>query len=162
MAPQTPYTADLGDRDPLEAIRYTADRARGIVGGWSPAQFERPYAPGKWTARQILTHLAQCEMVFGTRARLALVTPNYVAQDMDQDAWMACETGLAGADALEAFLAISHMNLSLFEALSPAARATAFSHPEYGVLSVDWIIHQTAGHQIHHLKQLETLRSMQA
>ena len=31
------------------------------------------------------------------------------------------------------------------------------SHPEYGSLTVDWIIHQTAGHQIHHLKQLEQI-----
>jgi hypothetical protein len=29
------------------------------------------------------------------------------------------------------------------------------SHPEYGTITVDWIVHLLAGHQIHHLQQLE-------
>ena len=49
------------------------------------------------------------------------------------------------------------MNRALFEALSPSDRATTLSHPEYGSLTVDWIVHQMAGHQIHHLKQLEQI-----
>ena len=51
MPPTTPYTVDLGELDPLDAIRRTPDRIRSVVGSWSPAQFERSYAPGKWTAR---------------------------------------------------------------------------------------------------------------
>ncbi len=158
MRPATPYAGDLRDLDPLDALRRTPERIGAIAGSWSPAAFERSYAIGRWTARQLLTHLAQCELVFGTRVRLALVTPSYVAQDMDQDAWMARESHLSGPDALAAFVAVSRMNLALFESLSPADRAVRLSHPEYGPISVDWIIHQMAGHQIHHLKQLEKVR----
>jgi hypothetical protein len=46
------------------------------------------------------------------------------------------------------------MNVAFFSGLSSADRATAFSHPEYGSISVDWIIHQMAGHQLHHCDQL--------
>jgi len=49
------------------------------------------------------------------------------------------------------------LNVSFFATLSDADRAVPFSHPEYGSLTVDWIIHQMAGHQIHHLKQLEQI-----
>ena len=49
------------------------------------------------------------------------------------------------------------MNIALFASLSDADRAVSLSHPEYGSLTVDWIIHQMAGHQIHHLKQLEAI-----
>ena len=49
---------------------------------------------------------------------------------------------------------VSRMNVALFEALSPADRATAMAHPEYGSITVDWIIYTIAGHQIHHLDQL--------
>ena len=157
MRPITPYSADLGDREPIAAIRETTAAIRSLTERWSVEQFERSHAPGKWTARQTLTHLAQCELMFGTRARLALATPGYAAQDMDQDAWMLRETGLSGKDALDAFCAISRMNASLFETLSAADRAARFSHPEYGALTVDWIIHQAAGHQIHHLKQLAAI-----
>ena len=138
-------------------MRETSARIQAMAGAWSPAEFERSYAPGKWTARQILTHLAQSEIAFGARARLALTTPDYVAQSFDQDKWIARESTTSGREALDAFLGIGAMNRSLFEALSPSDRATTLSHPEYGSLTVDWILHQMAGHQIHHLKQLEMI-----
>jgi hypothetical protein len=170
MAPQTPYTADLDEREPLAAMTDTSTRLRALLGAWSPAHFERTYAPGKWTARQILIHLAQTELALGNRARMALATPNYVAQAFDQDVWMEKEAGRAGMAgvagteravsahvALEALVSLSAMNRAFFESLSAADRATPFSHPEYGALTVDWIIHQMAGHGIHHLKQLEEI-----
>ena len=51
----------------------------------------------------------------------------------------------------------SSLSFALFASLSAADRATPLTHPEYGALTVDWIIHQMAGHQIHHLKQLEEI-----
>jgi uncharacterized damage-inducible protein DinB len=157
MPPQTPYTKALGDREPVAAMRATGDRYRQLLSGWNPAQFERTYAPGKWTARQILIHLAQAELALGTRARMALSTPNYAAQNFDQDQWIAKEQKLSGKDALDAFLALVTMNREFFGALSAADRATTLSHPEYGTLTVDWILNQLAGHQIHHLGQLEQI-----
>jgi len=157
MVPQTPYTADLDGREPLAAMRDTADKIGSIVAGWTPEQFERTYAPGKWTARQILIHLAQTEIALGTRARMALATPNYTAQSFDQDKWMLRENSLGGREAADALLAANTMNRALFTALSGGDRAIKFSHPEYGALTVDWIIHQMAGHLIHHLAQLEAI-----
>jgi hypothetical protein len=157
MPPQTPYTADLDDREPIASMRESASRIAALVSRWSPHDFERSYAPGKWPARQILTHLAQTEFAFGSRVRMALTTPGYVAQSFDQDAWMARESGLSGRAALDALVAANAMNCALFDTLSPADRVSSFSHPEYGALTVDWVIHQMAGHLIHHLKQLEAI-----
>jgi hypothetical protein len=67
MAPITPYTSDLDNREPVSAMRDTAARIRAVVGDWRPDQFNRSYAPGKWDARQILTHLAQSEIALGYR-----------------------------------------------------------------------------------------------
>jgi hypothetical protein len=159
MPPATPYTKDLGDREPLAAIRDSIGRVRALTGAWTTAHFERSYAPGKWSARLIFIHLAQTEMGFGTRARMALTVPGYTAQSFDQDQWIARESHLAGPDAVEAFLALAAMNLVLFDSLTPADRQIALAHPDYGSLTVDWIIHQMAGHQIHHLAQLEAIAS---
>jgi hypothetical protein len=150
----------LDGREPVAAMRETSARIQTLAGAWSSADFERSYAPGKWTARQILTHLAQSEIALGARARLALTTPEYVAQSFDQDKWIARESTTSGREALDAFLGIGAMNRSLFEALSASDRATTLSHPEYGSLTVDWIVHQMAGHQIHHLKQLEVIGTL--
>jgi hypothetical protein len=157
MAPQTPYTADLAGRNPIEAIGDTVARIEAMIATWTPAEFERTYAPGKWNARQILTHLAQSEMMFGARARMTLTVAAYAAQSMNQDLWMAREMTLNGRAAANAYLSLSRMNLAFFEGLSDTDLSTAFSHPEYGSLTIDWILHQTAGHQIHHLKQLEEI-----
>jgi hypothetical protein len=157
MTPQTPYSADLGDRDPIVSFRETPARIGALAGAWSPGDFERSYALGKWSARQIITHLAQTEIALGTRARMALSTPNYAAQSFDQDSWMARESTLPGRAALDAVLALAAMKASLFATLSAVDRAATLSHPEYGSLTVDWIVHQMAGHHFHHLKQLEAI-----
>ena len=156
--PTTPYSADLRDREPLEAIRENAEHVRALIAGWTDPQFDRTYASGKWTARQILTHLAQTEMALGTRARMALSTPDYVAQRFDQDTWVARESRLKGPDAVEAFVALSRMNRVLFESLTPTDRQIAMAHHVYGAITVDWIVHLLAGHQIHHLRQVAMVK----
>ncbi|MEQ1912918.1 MAG: DinB family protein, partial [Vicinamibacterales bacterium] len=79
MAPNTPYTPQLEGRDPLASMRDSIPAIASAVSGWTPEQFDRPLAPGKWTARQVLIHLAQTEMALGTRARMALTKPGFVA-----------------------------------------------------------------------------------
>jgi hypothetical protein len=62
---------------------------------------------------------------------------------------------LSGQEAVETLAALARFNLALFEGLSQADRDTAMTHPEYGTITVDWIIHLLPGHQLHHLGQLE-------
>ena len=79
---------------------------------------------------------------------MALATPDYAAQKFNQDDWVARETIVTGPEAVAAFAGLSRLNAALFEGLSPADRAVSMSHPEYGAITVDWIIHLLAGHQI--------------
>jgi hypothetical protein len=136
-------------------MRDTIARVQALASAWTTSHFERSYAPGKWSARLILTHLAQAEIALGNRARMALTAPNYVAQSFDQDAWIARESHLAGPDAVAVFVALAHMNLVLFDSLSPADRETPLTHPEFGPITVNWLIDTIAGHELHHLVQLE-------
>jgi DinB superfamily len=166
--PQTPYSSDLGDREPLAVMEQAVGRIGALVANWTPAQFERSYAPGKWNARGILVHLTQTELALGNRARMALAAPGYTAQAFDQDRWMNAEgsggvsgsgglRGASGAVAAQALVAMNAFNRGLFSSLSASERATPFSHPEYGALTVDWLIHQMAGHLLHHLAQIEVI-----
>ena len=67
----------------------------------------------------------------------------------------------AGADALNALVAMSTMNHALFAiAVGHRARHAVFPSGVRRDLSVDWLIHQMAGHQIHHLKQLEVIAKL--
>jgi hypothetical protein len=153
-----PYASDLGHRDALDALADTPGRIRAIVERWTDADFERSYAPGKWSIRQVLIHLAQTELALPTRARFALSQPGYVAQSFAQDDWMPIDEKTDARTALDAYTTLRRFNLAMFRNLTPDQRERTFSHPDYGALTVWWIASQLAGHDIHHLRQIETVQ----
>lgn len=157
MTPTTPYSSELEGRDPLLAMRDSSASIVGLADRWTPEQFERRSAPGKWTAREIIVHLAQAEFALGARARTALTVDDLQAPSFEQDGWLKLEPKISGSTALHLFKALAQVNLALYASLSVAQRQTPFTHAEYGRLTVDWLIYQQAGHQVHHLKQLEAL-----
>ena len=157
MLAANPYAADLGDRDPLEALADTPFRIRDLVASWSDDMLERSYAPGKWSVRRILVHLAQTELALPARARFALTQEGYTAQAFSQDAWLPLDDGADARTALDAYLALRRLNLAMWRRLTAEQLHRTFDHPEYGELTVGWILAQMAGHDIHHLKQIESV-----
>ena len=72
------------------------------------------------------------------------------------------KTGIARAgipltETLEAYLSLRRLNLAMWRKLTPEQIARPFTHPEYGELTVGWIMAQMAGHDLHHLKQLQAI-----
>jgi hypothetical protein len=155
---RNPYADDLGDREPFQALGETPQQIRAIVEGWTDEMFERSYAPGKWSARKLLAHLAQTEVALGTRARFALATPDYQAQSFDQDVWMPFDEQVDARTALEVYTSVRRMNLAMWRSLTEAQKNRPFFHPDFGELNVAWIAAQMAGHDIHHLRQFERIR----
>jgi hypothetical protein len=125
---------------------------------WGEARFERSYSPGKWTARQVIIHLAQTELALTTRVRFALSQKGYAAQAFDQDDWIAIDEGADARTALDAYSSLRRLNLAMWAALTPAQRERPFTHPEYGELTVGWVMAQLAGHDLHHYGQLQTIK----
>jgi len=156
MTVANPYGDDLGARRPLDALAETPLRIRQLVERWTEADFEGSYAPGKWSFRQVLIHLAQTELALPARARLALSQEGYVAQPFSQDDWMAIDNQASARTALEAYVSLRQFNLAMWRSLTPEQLDRPFHHPEYGDLTVEWIMAQMAGHDIHHLKQFQT------
>jgi hypothetical protein len=152
-----PYGKYVEGEDLIESLDTTSRRIATIARGWSKDAYERSYAEGKWTGRQLMLHLAQCEMVFSNRLRFGLAQEDYVVQPFDQDPWMAVEDDADGAAALEAYVALRRLNLDLCRRLTPAQRTRTFQHPERGAIDVNWVITMFAGHERHHLPQIEAI-----
>src|SRR6476620_5593109 len=55
------------------------------VAGASDAELAKPPAPGKWSAREIVHHLADSEMTAAVRLRVLLATDNPRIVGFDQD-----------------------------------------------------------------------------
>ncbi len=151
----TPYADYVKGHDPLDVLRTTLDGYRHVFARNSAVDWAAPWAPGKWTAHQIIVHVTQWELIFSTRIRMALAIPGYVVQPMEQDHLLNIEAPVVDATtASAAFEAVRQMNIGLVGALTPAQRATKITHPERGVIDIEDLIVTLAGHGAHHLKQL--------
>ena len=155
---KNPYADDLGSLDPLTALLETPQKIRSLVQNWPAERWEQSYAPGKWSARQVLVHLAQTELALTTRVRFAASQDGYVAQAFSQDDWLPLDDHADGPTALDAYTALRRLNVIMFKGLTPLRRNRPFTHPEYGELTPGWVAAQLAGHDIHHLKQLEQIK----
>jgi flagellar biosynthesis protein FliP len=98
-------------------------------------------------------------MALTTRVRFALSQDNYTAQPFDQDGWMKAEARTDAQTALDAYLALRRLDVAMFTALTTVDRQRSFNHPEYGVLSPEWVMAQLAGHDLHHMDQLRRIAS---
>jgi uncharacterized damage-inducible protein DinB len=150
-----PYASALGAHDPVETLAATPARLRAVIDQAGPAAFSASLGPGKWTVEQLLVHLLQAELVFYTRYRFALTSDSYVVQPFEQDGWMNREPVRYGADVLEALQVAREFNLPLVRSLTPAEKARPFVHPERGALTVGTLVETHAGHDLHHLAQIE-------
>lgn len=159
MPAANPYASFLGDLNAREVISATPHNLIRLADRLGSGGFERSYAPGKWTARVVLCHLADCEIAFGFRIRQAVSEDNYVVQTFDQDAWARPygNTSFHPQTALQVFADLRGWNLLLIDSLAPDAFARSFRHPERGEQTLQSFIELIAGHDLNHLRQLETI-----
>jgi len=155
-----PYATQLGGRDAREVIRETPRRLAALLEQLGPAGLDRSWAPGKWSARAILCHLADCELTFAFRLRQALAEPHHVIQPFDQDAWSKPYAALDGRAAVDAFCAMRRWNLALLDTLGAENFLKKLTHPERGEMTFQTVVETMGGHDLNHLKQLETAASM--
>jgi uncharacterized damage-inducible protein DinB len=154
-----PYAKYLGDRDPLTVIAATAQELAGRTGGWSAEAADRQPAPGKWSAREIVCHLADTEIAFAFRLRQALAEPNHVIQPFDQDAWAARYDAYDLPSALQLFATLRGWNIQLVKSLTPEDFKHPLSHPERGAMTFRTLVETMAGHDLNHLGQIQALAS---
>jgi len=152
-----PYANLLGDRDPLVVLAETHKRIPAIAQALGAEGMKRTYAPGKWTAAQVLTHLADCEIAFGFRVRQVVAEPSLPIQPFDENEWARHYDGADGDAAVRTFETLRAWNLALFRRLSAAELGRAAMHPERGPEKASTVIRIIAGHTLNHLAQLEKI-----
>jgi hypothetical protein len=159
------YTAavlDLvGTRNPLAVLRETPAAVRRVVDGLSERQLSQREAPGKWSMRHVVRHLADSEIVWGWRLRLVLAQERPALTGYDQDLW-ADRLGYAEANvaqAIEELALLRRTHVGLLEAAPPADLLRVGVHAERGEESVAHMMRLYAGHDLLHLNQLARIRS---
>ncbi len=152
-----PYESFLAGRNPLEVIEQTPRQLSDVALRLSRPNMEwRPQA-GKWNAREILCHLADCEIAFAFRLRQALAEDHHVIQPFDQEKWARTYASGSARTALAVFSSVREWNLELISSASPEAMSKRLTHPERGDMTFRVVVETMAGHDLNHLKQLEAI-----
>ncbi len=157
------YTARMlslaAGAEPLDILSSTAATIGRLITGRSTAELQRQPSPGRWSIAQIVSHLADSEIVFAFRVRQILAAPGGPIQAFDQDAWVDSQHA-ASSDAfasLSLFAALRVANLALLRGLTDEERRRVGVHAERGDESLAHMMPLYAGHDRNHLAQVERI-----
>jgi hypothetical protein len=147
--------AALADDDPVAVLRASLAEVPRLVAAAMPGQLNRSPAPGEWSPRGVLNHLADSDLVHGTRIRMIVTQDRPTIVGYDQDAWTERFGGLDDdpSDTVDRWLVLRRANLRLYESLSPAEWERVGIHAERGPESVRLNVQLLAGHDRIHLEQ---------
>jgi uncharacterized damage-inducible protein DinB len=152
-----PYASFLADNKPLDVIAATPGKLALILKNLAAEQVNRAPAPGTWSIREIVCHLADCEIVFAFRIRQTLAQREHVIQPFDQDDWARNYAAYTAQAALEVFTAVRNWNKVLIQSLPSEAFGRVVTHPERGAMTLQTVVETMGGHDINHLRQIEAI-----
>jgi hypothetical protein len=126
-----------------------------------PADHQKSYAPGKWTVREILAHVADCEAVFYWRAARAASEPGTKVESFEENDWAAAldykkrpvsvSRGLFGG--------VRDAMIELVKSLPMERLLTTVVHPDRGPFETWKWASLSANHARHHLEQATAARA---
>jgi hypothetical protein len=147
----------IEDKEPLAIQAATAEKLNQVIKGVAASELRRRPAPEKWSANEIVAHLADAEIVIGYRLRLVLGSPGAVIVAYDGDTW-AVSGHYDERDtqkSVELFRVVREVNLLLLKSLKPEQWKQYGMHSERGQESIEHMVRMHAGHDINHLQQIE-------
>ena len=131
------------------------------VSGLSPAVLAYKPTPDKWSILEILSHLADIEIVYGYRLRQMLADEKPVIAPMDQNAWAQHlgYTEIPAPELVALYGLNRHHNLRLLRRMKPADLEKSAFHPEiHKNVTVADLVEKMSTHGTNHLEQIERLK----
>jgi hypothetical protein len=127
---------------------------------WDEKLLRRSYAPGKWTAREILCHVVDTELVLQTRVRHILSEPYVQIVPFDQAKWAKAlqypQRSLAAARRL--WVAGRETLIELVDLVPEPLFGREGKHPEHASYRAWDVVNYVESHARHHYGQLLAIR----
>jgi len=146
-----------------ELVDRYKDGYRVIVealAGATDAELDARPAPGKWTAREIVHHLADSEMTSAIRLRLLVAAPRPAIAGYDQDEFarrLFYDRPIQAS--LEALQAARKTTAEILERLSDADWSREGTHTEIGRYTTETWLEIYAEHAHQHARQITAARA---
>jgi hypothetical protein len=147
--------------DLLERFRRGAELVAVTMTGAAGPELDFTPEPGKWSIRQIVSHLADSEIVATTRLRRILAEDNPALEPYDQNAWAANldYNKRKTSQALETFRRMRGENYELLKELPETAFNRVGMHKKLGEVTLLRMVQLFAEHAENHAQQLRTRRN---
>lgn len=142
----------LGNNDPVAVLAQTPAALERFLANVPAQVVTAPEAPGKWSIRGVVQHLADSELVGGSRLRMVMSHERPHLTGYDQDLW-AKRLRYEEADvreALDQFAALRRANVRIWQRLGPSDLSRVGLHGERGEESLEHMRRLYAGHDILH------------
>jgi DinB superfamily len=146
--------------DLLERFRRGPELAATVLTGVFGEEEDYVPAPGKWSIRQILAHLADSEIVGAHRYRQIIAEDNPTLVAYDQEAWAANldYRRRKPKQSLETLRRTRAENYELLRGLPEEAFARAGRHTERGPLTLRALLDVNVQHVENHARQMQAVR----
>jgi hypothetical protein len=144
----------------LERFRRGAELLATVLTGAAGEEVDFVTAPGKWSIRQILAHVADSELVGAFRMRAVIAEDNPTLTAFDQDAWTARldYAKRKPTQSLETFRRLRAENYELLKELPESAFERAGMHTESGRRTLRSLLDGYIDHAESHARQLQAIR----
>jgi hypothetical protein len=145
------YIALAPQADILSALMKTGNFVEKTIHAIDPAQFEHRYAPGKWSVRQVLTHIIDTERIMVYRALRFARGDAQKMPSFEENAYAAAmQDGDANPELLlEEFSSVRIASITFFKNISEATLLRT-GDTIAGKASVVALGFMLCGHGVHH------------
>jgi hypothetical protein len=147
--------AELAGDDPVAVLRAAIEEIPRLVSQATAQQLVRSPAPGEWSPRDVLNHLADSDLVHCARLRMMITQDRPTLVGYDQEAWTARFGGLDATpyETVERWQTLRQTNLRMYASLTDEEWVRVGVHSERGEESVRLHVQLLAGHDRMHLNQ---------
>ena len=151
----TGYSDQVPDGAILETLATQIEETAGLLNGAGEDRGDHRYAPGKWTVKEVVAHLADSEVVFAYRALRFARGDGTPLPGFEQDDWVphaGCERRSL-AEMVDLLRRARDLSLALFGTFPEEAwdRRGVANDDAIVVSAFPWVI---AGHELHHRRVL--------
>jgi hypothetical protein len=145
----------------LDAAEKSPKQIAAAVSGLADKTLRYKPAPDKWCILEILSHLADMEILYAYRMRQMLADKKPVLAAIDQDDW-ARNLGYmeeSSAELVALYGLNRYHNLQLLRRLKPVDLEKSAYHPELKKdVTLAEYVEKMGGHGANHLQQIECLK----
>ena len=151
------YIGQVTESDPVAVLAGQIDVTAGLLRGLSDTDALKRYAPGKWSVKEVVGHLADTERIMAYRALRIARGDETPLPGFDENAYVppAKFDARPLAELVADFRAVRTATLGLFKSFDGDAwrrRGTASGKP----ISVRALGYVIPGHERHHVEILKT------